>query len=541
MSTVKSTPPAIPGLTYRQPLGGGGFADVFLYIQHSTKATIAVKVLRAEHLGSASLDQFRNEAEVMARVSTHPYIVTVLDAGVADDGRPYLAMEYYPQPHFGLRARRGALGVAEVLRVAIQVASAVETAHRAGIVHRDIKPANILTSEYGNPGLTDFGVAGVQGEDGLSVAGGVSPGFTAPEVLLDDRATGSRASDVYALGATVYALLAGRSPLWHPGGDNSEGTLTHRAATGEVGPIGRDDVPRTLEHAVRQCLQPDPALRPDSAATFARMLQDVEQALSLSPTPLALVGAPTTPATTTTAATAVPAAPTAADDADATRRKARVVDPHATAPPAASPSGASGMPSAAAPNPAPAAPSGPTVGGIDTAPTVARGTAAVEVDPVPTDATPRRRWLISAIAAAATVLVIAGVALATGTGTSRHEATTTTTTLARTSVADPFVGRMVGLPTAGTAVRAADGSVTIRWQPPAKPADVSTDAFTYDVYSADDDTPLAEGTSEATLTVPATEAGTGRFCADVYAVLGDSISTEAARVCTAGDGEAGGS
>ena len=530
MSTVKSTPPEIPGLTFQQPLGAGGFADVFLYVQHSTKRTIAVKVLRAEHLSADSLDQFRNEADVMARVSTHPYIVTVLDAGVAHDGRPYLAMEYYPQPHFGLRARRGALGVAEVLRVMIQVASAVETAHRSGIVHRDIKPANILTSEYGNPGLTDFGVAGVQGEAGLSVAGGVSPGFAAPEVLLDDRATGSRASDVYALGATAYALLAGRSPLWHPGGDNSEGALTRRAAAGEIGPIGRDDVPRTMEHAIRQCLQPDPALRPSGAAGFAQMLQDVEQSLALTPTPLALVGG--------TGPSPIPPSPGPVDD-DATRRKARVIDPDAAPSTVDAPSGRPAARTVAPPTP----PAAPPVGsdGIDTAHTVARRSPATEVDLAAPPERSRPRWLIPTFAGVAAVVLVGGIAVATGTGTGRAPSTTTTTTILRASGADPFVGRMVGSPTAATAERAANGTLTVRWQPPADPSDVPADAFTYDVVATDSQTVLVRGTSDLTVEIPAAEAGAGDVCVDVLAVLGDSTSVDAARACTGGDGTEPGS
>lgn len=212
MSEPRSSPPLIEGYSHVKGIGGGGFADVFLYTQHSTGRGVAVKVLRAEHLSDQSLQQFETEARVMAGVSTHPFIVTIHDAGIANDGRPYLVMEMYPHPHFGKRARGGHLPLSEVLRVSVQICSAVETAHRAGIIHRDIKPANILTSDYGEPGLTDFGLAGVQGEDGLSTATAVSYGFAAPEVVNDPDATGSVSSDVYALGATIYNLLAGRTP-----------------------------------------------------------------------------------------------------------------------------------------------------------------------------------------------------------------------------------------------------------------------------------------------------------------------------------------
>ena len=109
----------------------------------------------------------------MAMLSTHPAIVTIYQAGVARDGRPYLVMEYCPKPNLQVRYRREPFSVAESLRVGIQVAAAVETAHRAGVLHRDIKPANILVTEYNRPALTDFGIASTTSaaaeSEGLSI------------------------------------------------------------------------------------------------------------------------------------------------------------------------------------------------------------------------------------------------------------------------------------------------------------------------------------------------------------------------------------
>ncbi len=102
----------------------------------------------------------------MAALGDHPYIVQVFRAGTSDDGRPYLVMKYYPPPNLAMRARAERFSVEEVLRTGIQLASAVETAHRAHITHRDIKPANVLISAYGAPGLTDFGIAGRGARDG---------------------------------------------------------------------------------------------------------------------------------------------------------------------------------------------------------------------------------------------------------------------------------------------------------------------------------------------------------------------------------------
>ena len=154
-----SAPPEIAGFTYLQLLGSGGFADVFLYEQRMPKRRVAIKVLLSEALTEGARESFDAEANLMAQLSTHPSIVTIYQADIAGDGRPYLAMEYCPKPNLGARYRREKISVAEALRIGIQVAGAVETSHRAGILHRDIKPANILVTEYNRPALTDFGIS----------------------------------------------------------------------------------------------------------------------------------------------------------------------------------------------------------------------------------------------------------------------------------------------------------------------------------------------------------------------------------------------
>ncbi len=162
-TSARATPrsaPKIPGLVFVQPLGSGGYADVFLYEQQSPRMPVAVKVLKAEGLTDTLRRQFVEEADTMAALGDHPYIVQVFRSGTSDDGRPYLVMKYYPPPNLAMRARADRFSVEEVLRTGIQLASAVETAHRARITHRDIKPANVLVSAYGAPGLTDFGIAG---------------------------------------------------------------------------------------------------------------------------------------------------------------------------------------------------------------------------------------------------------------------------------------------------------------------------------------------------------------------------------------------
>jgi hypothetical protein len=287
------TPPKIPGLVFVQPLGSGGYADVFLYEQQSPRMPVAVKVLKAEGLTDTLRQQFVEEADTMAALGDHPYIVQVFRAGTSDDGRPYLVMKYYPPPNLAMRARAERFSVEEVLRTGIQLASAVETAHRARITHRDIKPANVLVSAYGAPGLTDFGIAGRGARDGETPPEatddvGVSVPWAPPEVLYG-QSNGDERADVYSLAATLWQLLVGRSPFEVPGGDNSAYALMPRIRSTPPPSTGRPDVPGGLERLLAQAMAKDPERRPATALELARALQAVEQHQRLARTPIVVL------------------------------------------------------------------------------------------------------------------------------------------------------------------------------------------------------------------------------------------------------------
>jgi serine/threonine protein kinase len=276
VSERASQAPQLPGFVLVGPLGSGGYSDVYLYEQQMPRRKVAIKVLKNVGLTETLRQQFTAEANAMAELADHPSIVPVFAADIAGDGRPYIVMMYYPRPNLGVRAASERLAVAEVLRLGIQIASAVETAHRAGILHRDIKPANVLTSQYGTPGLTDFGIAAqVVGGDSDEDTG-VSVPWSAPEVLYA-TAPASVRSDVYSLGATLWHLLVGRSPFEVIGGDNSTFALMRRARDTPPPATGRADVPPSLERLLRQTLAKDPMARPASALDIARALQSVEQ------------------------------------------------------------------------------------------------------------------------------------------------------------------------------------------------------------------------------------------------------------------------
>ncbi|QWT24551.1 protein kinase [Subtercola sp. PAMC28395] len=276
-----SIPPDLAGFTYVKNLGSGGFADVFLY-QEPLKRPVAVKVLLTDKLRSGAVEEFTAEANLMAMLSTHPSIVTIYQAGVSTDGRPYLVMEYCSRPNLHVRFTRERFSVSEAIRIGIQVAGAVETSHRAGILHRDIKPANILVTEYNRPALTDFGISATT-TDGSATSTGMSIPWSPPESFAVPAWSGPQ-SDVYALSATIYTLLAGRSPFELPGATNTSATVINRIENMALPPLGREDVPVSLDEVLARSMSKNPADRPPTAIEFAHLLQRVQIELGMSMT-----------------------------------------------------------------------------------------------------------------------------------------------------------------------------------------------------------------------------------------------------------------
>ena len=280
---LPSAPPVLSGYTYVRPLGTGGFADVFLFEQNMPRRSVAVKVLLQDIVDDDVLRSFNAEADVMARLSSHPSILTVYNASISADGRPYLVMEFCPGS-YSARERAKPLPVATVLNVAVRIAGALETAHRSKVLHRDIKPSNILTTTFGGPVLGDFGIAASLA-GGASSAGGelfaMSLPWSAPEVV-DERTTGTVATEVWSFGATLYSLLADRAPFELAVGSNgSRAQLKQRINRAKYTSIGRADVPASLESLLARMMSRDPAARQASLLECAHDLQRVERELGL--------------------------------------------------------------------------------------------------------------------------------------------------------------------------------------------------------------------------------------------------------------------
>jgi eukaryotic-like serine/threonine-protein kinase len=292
--------PLIKGFTFIKVLGSGGFSDVFLYEQELPRRKVAVKVLLADDLTATTRSAFVAEANLMAQLSAHPYIVTIFHADVADDGRPFFIMEYCSGPSMSERYKREPFAVVEALRTGVRLSSAIATAHGAGILHRDIKPANVLTNDYGWPALTDFGISSAVEEDlpthtttrqavgdsGATTGSqsvGMSIPWSPPEMFDEDPQPDVR-SDVFSLAATVYTLLAGRTPFEVVGKSNQGIDLMSRIERGVVTPMDRTDVPATLLAVLRKGMATNREQRFASAVDFALALQRVEMELSYAPT-----------------------------------------------------------------------------------------------------------------------------------------------------------------------------------------------------------------------------------------------------------------
>lgn len=281
---LPSQPPVLPGFSHVHVLGSGGFADVFLYEQNMPRRQVAVKVLLSEVVNDHVRQMFQAEANLMAQLSSHPSILTVYQASVSADGRPYLVMEMCSSA-LSERYRREPIPVSEVLRIGVKIGSAIETAHRAGVLHRDIKPSNILLTAYGHPVLSDFGIAATLSGADAEEAVGMSIPWSAPEILLGEN-SGSVAAEVWSYAATVYSLLAGRSPFEIPGKSNTSSDLIARIGRSRPQPIGRPDVPRALEQALETAMSRNPDHRPRTILDLVHQLQTIESELGLPQTPI---------------------------------------------------------------------------------------------------------------------------------------------------------------------------------------------------------------------------------------------------------------
>ncbi|MEV4127360.1 protein kinase [Nocardia sp. NPDC049707] len=285
------------GLQDAEEIGRGGFGIVYRCRQRGLDRLVAVKVLTSEL--EENRERFFREQRAMGRLTGHPNIVEVLQVGETETKQPFLVMPYHPQGSLEARIRRdGPLPLEDVLHLGVKMAGALETAHRAEVLHRDVKPPNILLSDYGEPALTDFGIAHLVG--GFRTATGTvtgSPAFTAPEVL--GGVPTSRESDVYGLGATLFCALTGHAAFERRGGEQVVAQFM-RITSQPVPDLREHGVPEDVAAVIELAMCRDPRNRP-TAATLGEQLQRVQSAHGLAVDQMAVSAEPAgeqaTPAT----------------------------------------------------------------------------------------------------------------------------------------------------------------------------------------------------------------------------------------------------
>jgi len=256
-------------------VGAGGMGAVHRCrrVDDQFEKLVAVKVIHRWFDTREILERFAQERRVLAPLQ-HPNIAMLLDAGVTEDGSPYIVMEHVDGAPIDEHCDRAGLGVRDRVRLFLAVCEAVGAAHRSLVVHLDLKPSNILVTADGLVKLVDFGIARVldDAEDERGRRAAFTPAYAAPEQA--EGGAVSVATDVYALGAVLYRLLAGVRP--HAGAVHTGDRVAETVASGRVAPPSRaasaGGVPADLDAIVLKAMSRAPGERYGSAAALAEDL-----------------------------------------------------------------------------------------------------------------------------------------------------------------------------------------------------------------------------------------------------------------------------
>ena len=255
-------------------IGAGGMGNVYLGVHKVTGKTAAVKVLPPSMAREDGFVQrFHREIESLRKLSNR-HIVELYEDGTTDDATFYYSMEYVDGSTLTTEIiDRKRIPWKEVIEMSLQIASALKAAHDAGIVHRDLKPSNLLLTKDGMIKLTDFGVASLFATSRLTRTGGVvgTAEYMSPEQARGQRP--SKRSDLYSLGAVMYAMLAGRPPF--TGATSNDILQKHQFSQFDKPSRYVPDLPRLLEDLVCQLLEKDSAKRPHDALVLMKRLEQI--------------------------------------------------------------------------------------------------------------------------------------------------------------------------------------------------------------------------------------------------------------------------
>jgi hypothetical protein len=271
----------------------GGFAIVWQARQESLNRLVAVKVDERKLDSDAEQRRFLREAGAAGRMSGHPGIVTVHDAGLLGDDRPFLVMELCPGGSLTRWMTQDPRPSQRRVRdVGVRIADALSAAHLLGVLHRDVKPANILIDAYNNAGLADFGLAALIDPDTplSETVEAITPAYAPPEVFAKKPLT--EYADVYSLAATLYAVLSGHAPRWS---DTTETPSIPEIIKRQRAPIKRiPGVDKAFMDVLLKAMAENPEDRP-TAAQFRDQLSALNLTTKPAPRPLEVVPEPPSP------------------------------------------------------------------------------------------------------------------------------------------------------------------------------------------------------------------------------------------------------
>lgn len=278
----------IPGLVDAAELKAGPVVTTYRARDEASGRTVIVKVL-TNRLEGPNLARFEHEQTQMAGLSDHPNIVTVYGNGTTEAELPYVVYEDVPGGTIRDRmAASGPLSGPDILQLGIRLAGAMESAHRVGVLHGDVRPEDVLTSTYGDPLLSDFGLAALAAPPASSVTEPERLAHVAPELL--DGARPNPSTDAYALGSTLFTLLAGRNAFVRPD-DTSVFGVVKRIASDPVPDLRPENVPDPVCAVIERAMAKDPGQRFGSAEEIGRALQQVQVSLGLPMTEMTVLGA----------------------------------------------------------------------------------------------------------------------------------------------------------------------------------------------------------------------------------------------------------
>ena len=265
--------PSIPNVELHELVGQGGDGLVYRGTQRPFGRSVAVKILNGSIRDAERRELFERECRAIGALSSNPHVLAVYDAGTTTDDRPYIVMEFMESSAEDRLEKIGPYPWLDAVKMVIDVAEGLHSAHQLGILHRDVKPSNILVDAAGRSKLSDFGIARILNEEGATRTGLVrgSIAYASPEQL-EGRSLDVR-TDVYSLGATLHHLIVGQSPFQSKDTDSGVLAMIRRVLDEPAPTIPPEIAPPMVAEVVSRSLVKNRDERFSSCREFADALR----------------------------------------------------------------------------------------------------------------------------------------------------------------------------------------------------------------------------------------------------------------------------